>query len=68
MTSRHIFCLTKIFKLLEKNIGIRTLDVLALILQLTLRDVTMCHSQHCELLTLLAVTNMKLDRHIANGY
>ena len=42
-------------QIIRKDIGIWTLDGLTLILELTLRDVTMGHSQRCEVFTPLYI-------------
>ena len=42
-------------QIIRKDIGIWTLDGLTLILELSLRDVTMSHSQRCEVFTPLDI-------------
>ena len=56
------------FQIIRKDIGIWTLDGLTLILELTLRDVTMSHSQRCEVYPTIAVTNIKLGSDVAYPY
>ena len=57
-------------QIISKDIGIWTLDGLTLILELTLRDVTMNHSQRFYAFRhpTIAVTNMKLGSDLAYPY